>query len=53
MTLTPSKQWGVCDNKPICMGYLSVWKTLQQVQDLLSELYFERMASEVEKHKVF
>ena len=29
------------------MGYLSVWQTLQHVQGLLSELYFERMVSEI------
>ena len=40
-------------NKPICIGYLSVWQTLQHVQGLLSELYFERMGSKIEKHKVF
>ena len=46
-----------CNNhfqdKPICMGYLSVWQMLQHVQDLLSELYFEWMGGEIEKHKVF
>ena len=40
-------------DKPICMRYLSVWQTLQHVQGLLSELYIERMVSEIEKHIFF
>ena len=32
------------------MAYLSVWPTLQHVLGLLSELYLERMGSEIDEH---
>ena len=37
-------------DKPICRGYLSTWQTLLYVQGLMSELYFEGIANEIEKY---
>ena len=36
-------------DKPINRGYLSAWQTLLYAQGLMSELYFEVIASEIEK----
>ena len=37
-------------DKLICRGYLSAWQTLLYAQGLISELYFEDLASEIEKY---